>query len=184
MKLYPWWQFKKYMVFVYCHILQNTQVNLGQPPPHLSSVPPRTDRRMLGGSHYHRSEDRAPQQQMPMPVSSNSAYSRRSMENGDHEDGPRFNNGNRGYHMRLPYSPPSNRFSHGHSDHRGRPRRDGPPPYSGRFHHQHNRGNGNYHYSNHNRMKPPPYEFRENCRSSAPYSGKMSALGMLNSCSD
>lgn len=148
---------------------------MAQPLPH-PPVPSRTDQRMLGASHYHHSECREPQQQMPMHNPSNSAYSRRSMENGDREDVSRFNNG-RGYHMRPHYTPPSNHFSYGHSDQRGRPRRDGPLPYSGRYHHQHNRGSGNYQNNNHERMKPPPYEARDNWRFSAPYSGETVYLG-------
>ncbi|PKI70596.1 hypothetical protein CRG98_009101 [Punica granatum] len=161
--------------------VQNVQGNMGPPHP---PVPPRADQRNFSGSHYHNSESRDPPQQMPMPDPPNHAYNRRSMENGEHEDGSRFNNG-RGYQMRPPYAPPSNHFSYGQSDQRGRPRRDGPPPYSGRIHHQHNRGNGNYHHNNHERMKPPPYEVRDNWRFSSPYSGEaLSFLGCSNSCLD
>lgn len=103
------------------------------------------------------------------------------MENGDREDMSRFNNG-RGYHMRPPYPPPSNHFPYNHSDQRGRPRRDGPPPYSGRYHHQHNRGNGSYHNNNHERMKPPPYDVRENWRFSAPYSGESQSFSQCGTC--
>ncbi|KAK4776926.1 hypothetical protein SAY86_005614 [Trapa natans] len=153
---------------------QNSQGNLTQPVTH----PPvlRTER-MISGSHYQNSEGREPHLQMPMP---NSSYSRRCMENGNREDVSRFDNG-RGYNMRAPYAPLSNHYNH--SDQRGRPRRDGPPPYSGRYHHHHNRGNGNYHNNNHERMKPSPYDTRENWRFSAPYSGPRYHEKGKSSCS-
>ncbi|XP_028762210.1 protein HUA2-LIKE 2 isoform X2 [Neltuma alba] len=77
----------------------------------------------------------------------------------------------KGYPLRPPHQVPSNQFSFVHGDQHVKPRREAPPPsYSNRHHSMHNTERENFR-NNHDRLKPPPYDFRERWRVPAPYSG-------------
>lgn len=145
----------------------NLQDNMGPPVCH-QPVPPRVDPRVSAGVHLHAPECRDRQKHMHISDSA-SSYGRRSVSNNSHDaDDVEWNH--KPYPMRPPHAVPPNQFSYVHSDQRARSRREAPPPSHSRFHFAHNRGSGN-HYNNHERMKPPPYETRENWRFSAPFSG-------------
>ncbi|KAI3423211.1 uncharacterized protein J3R85_011168 [Psidium guajava] len=145
----------------------NLQDNMGPLVCH-QPVPPRVDPRVSSGVHLHAPECRDRQKHMHISDST-SCYSRRSVSNNSHDaDDVAWNH--KPYPMRPPHAVPPNQFSYVHSDQRARSRREAPPPSHNRFHFSHNRGSGN-HYNNHERMKPPPHETRENWRFSAPFSG-------------
>ncbi|KAF3436329.1 hypothetical protein FNV43_RR23421 [Rhamnella rubrinervis] len=135
----------------------------------LQSNAPRSNRTISDAVQYHDSESRETQSQIPESTSSSfSSFSVHSARNVPQSDGVNFHN--KGYPLRPPHPPPSDQFSYVQGDQHFKPRREAAPPpsYSNRFHYAHNGDRENY-YDNHERMKPAPYEHRDNWRKPAPY---------------
>ncbi|KAL6217372.1 hypothetical protein ACLB2K_010589 [Fragaria x ananassa] len=140
------------------------------PPPPLQLNGPRINQAIPDAVHYHGAESRDLHRQMPDSTScSYSSFPSNSGRNIPQTDGPTFHG--KGYPLRPPHAPPSNQFSYVKGDHHVKPRREVPPPYHNRFDFMQN-GDREHYYNNHERMKPAPYEPRENWRFPAhSYSG-------------
>lgn len=149
--------------------LQNVHDSRVPPPPQQLNGP-RINQAIPDAVHYHGAESRDLHRQMPDSTScSYSSFPSNSGRNIPQTDGPTFHG--KGYPLRPPHAPPSNQFSYVKGDHHVKPRREVPPPYHNRFDFMQN-GDREHYYNNHERMKPAPYEPRENWRFPAhSYSG-------------
>ncbi|PON52850.1 RNA polymerase II-binding domain containing protein [Trema orientale] len=107
---------------------------------------PRINQTISDAVHYHASECRDPQRQMPESF-----------------HGPNYHN--KGYPLRPPHPPPSNQFSYVRGEHHFKPRReDAPrPSYSNGHHFVQNWDRENF-YNNHERIKQAPHEFHDSWR--------------------
>jgi hypothetical protein len=85
---------------------------------------------------------------------------------------------NRGHSIRPPRHVPSNQFSFVHGEQHVRHRREvpPPPPYSNRQHFVENMEREHFYHNNHERFKPPPYDYRERWDVPPPYPGKIGIL--------
>lgn len=93
-------------------------------------------------------------------------------DNYRHSDGVSVHN--KGYSIRPPRHVLSNHFSFVHGEQQMKHRREvpPPPPYSNGQHFMQNMERDNFN-NNHERSKPPPYDYRERWDVPAPYSGKI-----------
>ena len=128
---------------------------------------PRCSQPISDAVQYQVSEYR--ETQMPESTCSFNSYPVPPPDNFRHSDTMH----NKGYSIRPPHHLPSNQFSFVHGEQHAKHRRDFPPPssYSNRQHFVQNMERENF-YNNHERIKPPPYDYRERWDASAPYSGK------------
>ncbi|RDY00116.1 Protein HUA2-LIKE 3, partial [Mucuna pruriens] len=78
----------------------------------------------------------------------------------------------KGYSIRPPQHVPSNQFSFVNGEHHVKQRREvrPPPSYSSRQHYVQNMERENF-YNNHERLRPPPYDYQERWNIPAPYPG-------------
>ncbi|KAF7804773.1 protein HUA2-LIKE 2-like isoform X2 [Senna tora] len=78
---------------------------------------------------------------------------------------------NRGYPLRPPHHVPSSQFSFVCGEQHVKPQREVPPPlYSNRHHTVHSMERENF-YNNHERLKPPSFDYQERWRGPASYTG-------------
>lgn len=114
---------------------------------------------------------RETQMHMPESTCSFNSYPVRG-DNFRHSDGTTMHN--KGYSIRPPHHVPSNQFSFVHGEQHGKHHREFPPPpsYPTRQHLVQNMERENF-YNNHERLKPPPYDYRERWNAPVPYSGKI-----------
>ncbi|GAU47164.1 hypothetical protein TSUD_28870 [Trifolium subterraneum] len=90
-----------------------------------------------------------------------------------HSDGVSMHD--RRHSIRPPRHVPSNQFSFVHGEQHVRHRREvpPPPPYSNRQHFVENMEREHFYHNNHERFKPPPYDYRERWDAPPPYPGPM-----------
>lgn len=107
---------------------------------------PRINPTISDALHYHASECRDPQRQMP-------------------ESFPGPNYHNKGYSLRPPHPPASNQFSYVRGEQHFKPRREAAPPpsYSNRYPFVQNWDRENF-YNNHERIKQAPHEPHDSWR--------------------
>lgn len=118
--------------------------------------------------HYRVPEGRDVQMHIPESTCSFGSFPLPPPDNFRHSAGTMHN---RGYPLRPPYHVPSSQFSFVHGEQQVKPRREVPPPlYSNRHHIVQNMERENF-YNNHERLKPPPFEYQERWRGPAPYTG-------------
>nr|AFK34857.1 unknown [Medicago truncatula] len=88
-----------------------------------------------------------------------------------HSDGVTMHD--RGHSIRPPRHVPSNQFSFVHGEQHARHRREvpPPPPYSNRQHFVEDMEREHFYHNNHERLKPPPYDYRERWDVPPPYPG-------------
>lgn len=141
------------------------------------SAAPRSNHPSSDAVHYHGSEYR--EVHMPESTCSFNSFPVPPV-NYQHSDGVAMNN--RGYSIRPPCHVPSNQFSFVHGEHHVRHQREvpppppPPPPYSNRQHFAENLEREHFYNNNHERLKPPPYDYRERWDVPPPYSGKIRTI--------
>lgn len=101
-------------------------------------------------------------------------------DNFGHTDGVAMRN--KGYSIRPPQHVPSNQFSFVNGERHVKHRREvpPPPPYSSRQHFVQHMERENF-YNNHERIRPPPYDYHERWNVPAPFPGK---IGITNDSCD
>ncbi|KAJ7977441.1 Protein HUA2-LIKE 3 [Quillaja saponaria] len=120
--------------------------------------------------HYRGPESRDLQMQIPESTCSFSSFPVQPPENDHHSDGVTMPK--KGYPLRPPQHAPSSQFSFVRGDQHVKPWREAlPPSYPNSYHFWHNMERDKF-YNNHERIKPPPCEFRDSWRAPAPYFGR------------
>lgn len=131
---------------------------------------PRNSQPLCEGVHYRVPECRDMPMQTPESTSSSSSFPVPPPSNFRYFDGVTMHN--KGYPLRPPHQVPSNQFSFVRGDQHAKPWREVPTPsFSNRHHSVQNMERENFR-NNHDRLKPPPYDFRDRWRGPVPYSGK------------
>ena len=121
--------------------------------------------------HYRVPDRRDMHMQIPESSCSFNTFPVQPSHNFRNSDGVTLHN--KGYTLRPPQPVPSNQFSFVHGE-RVKPEREAlPPPLcSNRHHFVQDMKRENF-YNNHERSKPPPYDYRERWNPPTPYSGKI-----------
>ena len=138
---------------------------------------PRNSQPINDTVHYHIPECRDMQMRIPESTSSFSSFPVPPPDNFWHSEA--VNMHNKGYPLPPPQHVPSNQFSFVHGERHINHQREVPPPsYPNRHHFAPDMERENF-YNNHERLKPPPYEFRERWRAPAPYPGKIMRMHVM-----
>ncbi|XP_054808089.1 protein HUA2-LIKE 2 [Prosopis cineraria] len=149
---------------------KDAQIVKGKSLPSMSEPlgAPRDNQPLHEVVHYRVPECRDMPMQLPESTTSFSSYPL-PPDNFHYFDGATVLS--KGYPLRPPHQVPSNQFSFVQGDQHMKPRREVPPPsYSNKHHSMQNMERENFR-NNHDRLKPPSYDFRERWRVPAPYSG-------------
>ncbi|KAJ7972828.1 protein HUA2-LIKE 3 [Quillaja saponaria] len=131
-------------------------------------VAPRNNQPISDVVHYRGPESRDLQLQIPESTCSFSSFPVPPPDSAYHSDGMTMPN--KGYPMRPPQHAPSSQFSFVCRDQYVKPQREAPPPLYPNRYVSHNMERDSF-YNNHERIKPPPFEFRDSWRAPAPYPG-------------
>ncbi|KAG4396852.1 hypothetical protein AAZX31_10G024200 [Glycine max] len=131
---------------------------------------PRHSQPICDAVHHQVPEYREMQMHMPESTCSFNSFPVPPPENFRHTDGVTTHN--KGYSIRPPQHVPCNQFSFVNGEQHVKHRREVPPPlpYSSRQHFVQNIERENF-YNNHERLRPPPYDYQERWNGPAPYPG-------------
>lgn len=134
---------------------------------------PRNSQPMSDAVQYTVRECRNVPMQMPESTCSFNTFPVQPTDNSRNTDGVTMHN--KGYSIPPPHHVPSNQFSFVNGEHRMTSQREvpppGPPPSYSDGHHFVPNMTREYGYDNHERLKPPSYEYQERWNVPA-YSGK------------